>query len=105
MLGVVLLFVKIFECCHAFLAFSLVIQVNRASLMNALFGEEFVPVTSLVESASMSDGTPVEPPASNLRFKRGTRVTLSRLDTTARIHKPAEVFFFHFWAFSPKEFG
>ena len=90
-----LLFVKIFEGCYAFFSFLFVVQVDGASLLNALFCEEFAPVASLVECAGVRDGSPVEPPTSGLRFKRGTRVTLFRFDAAARIHYPAEVFLFH----------
>lgn len=95
-LGVGFLFVKIFERCHAFFAFSLVIQINGASLVNALFGEEFVPVASFVEGAGVGYRPPVKSPAGNLCFKRGARVALSRLDAAAGVYEPAEVFFFHF---------
>lgn len=103
-LGIAFLLVKIFEGCYAFFSFFLMIQVNWASLVNALLDEEFAPVVSLVECAGVRNGSPVELPACDLHFKRGTRVTLSRFDTTAWIDYPAEVFFFHL-AFSTKKFG
>jgi hypothetical protein len=90
-----ILFIKIFEGCYAFFSFFFVVQVNGASLLNALFGEEFAPVASFVEGAGIGDGSPVEPPTSDLRHERGTRVTLSRFNATARVDYPAEVFFFH----------
>jgi hypothetical protein len=89
------LFVKILEGYYTFFSFFFTVQVNWASLLNALLGEEFAPVASLVECAGVRDGSPVEPPASDPRLKRGARVTLFRFNTTAGIDYPAKVFLFH----------
>jgi len=98
------LLIKIPERRNTFFAFFLMVQVNGTSLMNALFGEEFAPIGSLVERAGVRDGPPVKTPTSNLRLERGTGIALSRFDTAARVDEPADIFLFHKGP-SQKKFG
>jgi hypothetical protein len=83
----------VLKLCHAFFPFFFVVHVNGAFLMDTLFCEELVPVTSFIKTAGAGYRFPVEPPTSNFSLKRWARVAFSRFNTATRVNYPAEFFF------------